>query len=174
MLEKKKLFIVISKPDITDDEINLVKPILRKIKKEKLESLYGIVWMPIAETKTLEFEKTLDFGSWVKSRGIQWYSTAQFVSEAPVIRFVKHEWQFKSDPIVVVLNMEKGIVENLNAFYTIRLWGLEAFPFDDEAENNMFEKMNWVQALFKDFTDPPKWVRKSKLFPYIEKYEKLL
>lgn len=92
--------------------------------------------MPIPEEKRQEYENAQkDFGGWVKStKKIQWYSTARFVSEAPVIHFLKEKWYFKSDPIVVVLNVAKGIVENLNAFYTIRLWGLDAFPYDEETE----------------------------------------
>ena len=86
-----------------------------------------------------------------------------------MIRFVKEKWHYKSDPIVVVLNMAKeiitltaedslGRVDNLTAYYTMRLWGLEAFPFDEATEDKLFREMNWAPALFKDIPDAPKFV----------------
>ncbi|PON53350.1 Sieve element occlusion, N-terminal [Trema orientale] len=161
--EKKRLLIILSRPEISEADIDIIRPIqIEKIKEEKLDKDYGIVWMPIAEEKRQEYENAQkDFGGWVKStKKIQWYSTARFVSEAPVIHFLKEKWYFKSDPIVVVLNVALGIVENLNAFYTIRLWRLDAFPYDEETEKNKFNEMTWVHTLFKDSTDfSPKWVR---------------
>jgi hypothetical protein len=56
-----------------------------------------------------------------------WY-TVQYFSPLAGIKFIKEEWHFENEPIVVVMNPQ-GDVFNENAFHMIREEGMSAFPF---------------------------------------------
>lgn len=153
MLKKKRVLLVISRPDVSDTDLNILRRIwCEKIKKENIEEQYAIVWVPIVD-ETQPEHKILkkDFESWLRFKEIHWYTVNKLVSNKAGLRFLREEWHFESSLVAVVLNVAEGKVENSNAIHTIRLWGSDAFPFDEVTERRIFSEMNWLYTFFKDF-----------------------
>ncbi|KAF4353561.1 hypothetical protein G4B88_003666 [Cannabis sativa] len=169
VLKKKKALLVIFRPDMLESDINILRRIYcEKIKKYNTEKEYAIVWVPIID-ETFSYEhRTIkyEYKSWLRSKEIQWYSVSKLVSHKAGLRFLREEWNFETNPVAVVLNVARGIVENKNAMHTIRLWGLDAFPFDHETERRIFSEMNWLYTFFADFPHQygklTNWVKKEK------------
>ncbi|KAM6566417.1 hypothetical protein CsatA_025545 [Cannabis sativa] len=169
VLKKKKALLVIFRPDMLESDINIFRRIYcEKIKKYNTEKEYAIVWVPIID-ETFSYEhRTIkyEYESWLRSKEIQWYSVSKLVSHKAGLRFLREEWNFETNPVAVVLNVARGIVENKNAMHTIRLWGLDAFPFDHETERRIFSEMNWLYTFFTDFPHQygklTNWVKKEK------------
>lgn len=154
VLRRKNVFLWISSLDITEEDIALLKPIYDKTKKERN---YTIVWVPIVEQWTDELRKKFD----VLRPKIPWYIVQQF-SPVVGIRFIKEEWEFKGRPQLVVLSPQ-GKVENTNAIHLIKSWGLEAFPFDLEAQKIITDKVNWIAPVVRNIHPTIEtWIKEEK------------
>ncbi|KAH7522193.1 hypothetical protein FEM48_Zijuj07G0112400 [Ziziphus jujuba var. spinosa] len=91
----------------------------------------------------------------VEKRDQMPWHVVQFVSPIAGIKFIKDEWKFNGQPMVVLMNSQ-GKVENPNAIHTIRLWGMQAFPFTEAAEKINKQKIkNWLSLVTKNNIDDP-------------------
>ncbi|KAF3456892.1 hypothetical protein FNV43_RR01546 [Rhamnella rubrinervis] len=154
VLRKSNVFLFITGLDITDDDISTLKPVYEGTKKHKD---YKIVWIPVVEKWTTELQKKFET---LRSK-MPWF-TVQTTLTTTSIKFIKEEWNFKSKPTVVSLNPQ-GQVENLNALHLIRLWGMEAFPYNKTAEETISKNRSWIGPVV-DNIDPviQTWMKEEK------------
>ena len=147
------MFLLITSLDITDAEISILRPIYEETKKN---NQYTIVWIPIVDQWTDELKAKFE----TLCSKMPWY-IVQYFSPISGIRFIKEEWQFKGKPIVVGLSPQ-GKVENPNALYLIKVWGVKAFPFDKTIEDIISKEKNWIGPVVNNI-DPiiQTWVRIS-------------
>ncbi|XP_048333944.2 LOW QUALITY PROTEIN: protein SIEVE ELEMENT OCCLUSION B [Ziziphus jujuba] len=154
ILRRKNVLLFISRLDISEEDINILKPIHEGIKNN---NLYNIVWIPIVEQWTEELKKKFEI---LRSK-MPWY-VVQYFSPIAGLRFIKQEWNFKGKPIVVVLNVH-GRPINLNALDAIRIYGMKAFPFDTITIDGITVHPNWIEPIVNNI-DPtiPIWIKEEK------------
>nr|XP_048319599.1 protein SIEVE ELEMENT OCCLUSION B-like [Ziziphus jujuba var. spinosa] len=140
VLSRKDVLLIISCLDISEVDIkNLIK-IYEGIKGYKH---YKMVWIPIVEERTLA---QLQLFMELRDQ-MPWY-VVQMFSTIAGIKFIKEEWHFNGNPIVVLLN-QQGEVKNPNALPLIRVLGMEAFPFIKMAEDAIPHLENWLHLVAK-------------------------
>lgn len=74
-----------------------------------------------------------------------WYVVQQF-SSISGINYVKEQWQFKNEPIILVLNPQ-GKVENRNALHMIMAWRRRAIPFTRSKEDELRKSDDWFGSV---------------------------
>jgi hypothetical protein len=82
---------------------------------------YKIVWIPIVEQWTNNSRRKFEM---LQSK-MPWY-IVQYFSAVAAIKFIKERYNNK--PIVWLMNPQ-GDVQNEDALYLIRRYGMSAFPF---------------------------------------------
>ncbi|XP_057948274.1 protein SIEVE ELEMENT OCCLUSION B-like [Malania oleifera] len=135
VLRRKNVLLFISTLDITDEEIQLLRPVHDELKKQ---SQYKIVWVPIVDQWTDELRMKFEM---VRGK-MPWYAVKHFSLVAGV-RYIKEEWHFKTKPIIVVVNPQ-GKVECSDATHMIRVWGMKAFPFTVAMEAILAGGRDWL------------------------------
>ncbi|XP_059445360.1 protein SIEVE ELEMENT OCCLUSION B-like [Corylus avellana] len=117
MLKEKNILLFISSLNISSDDISTLIPIYIGIRKK---DKFKIVWIPIVEQWTnylrMQFE--------MLRSDMPWY-IMQYFSPVAGIKFIKEEWHFDNEPIVVELNSQ-GDVKNKDALDLIREVGMDA------------------------------------------------
>ena len=158
--KKKVLFVVswLGRNEISDDDLIILKRIQEeKIRKDYIAGQqYAIVWVPIEDEywpagryKTGKGKE--EFESLLRLKNIQWYTVNNLVLPKVSLRFLKEVWQFETSPIAVVMDLNRERIEyTYDAFYTMRLLGIEAFPFDKEAKEKKFKELSWITTFFRD------------------------
>ena len=121
VLKNKNVLLFISSLNISSDDISILIPIYIGIRKE--EDKFKIVWIPIVEQWTDDMLKKFE----MLRSDMPWY-VVQYFSPVAGIKFIKEEWHFDNEPIVVVMNSQ-GDVKNEDALDSIRRSGMDAFPF---------------------------------------------
>ncbi|KAL5542119.1 hypothetical protein UlMin_009829 [Ulmus minor] len=156
VLRRKYVFTLISSLDISETDILLLKPVYELTKKD---TRYTIVWIPIVEQWTDELRKKFDI---LRSK-MPWYVVPTFTSQISAgIRFIRVDWQFKGKPMLVALNPQ-GRVENINAFFLLRSYGIHAFPFDRKTEIEISNKSKWIDSAVKDIHPSIQtWIKEEK------------
>jgi hypothetical protein len=122
VLKKKNVLLFISSLNISSDDISTLIPIYIGIRKKK--DKFKIVWIPIVEQWTDDLRMKFE----MLQSDMPWY-IVQYFSPVAGIKFIKEEWHFDNEPIVVVMNSQ-GDVKNKDALNSIRRFGMDAFPFD--------------------------------------------
>ncbi|KAJ7954789.1 Protein SIEVE ELEMENT OCCLUSION B [Quillaja saponaria] len=137
----KDALIFISTLDDIDDEILCLQAVYDDLKKTKNDNQYKILWVPIVdqwnETQRQKFENS-------RSK-MPWY-VVNYFSYKPGQKYIKDDWLFDRNPIVVVMN-PKGIVVNPDAMHLIRLWGRKGFPFDEKRASALIREGNWIEPV---------------------------
>ncbi|KAJ7979937.1 protein SIEVE ELEMENT OCCLUSION B-like [Quillaja saponaria] len=136
----KDVLIFISILDEIEDEILCLKEVDDYLKASKNDHQYKILWVPIVDQWD-EIQKRKFENLRLK---MPWY-VADYFSYKPGQRYINDDWQFKKDPIVVVMN-PRGKVVSIDAMPLIRVWGGKAFPFD-EAAHHRLNKGNWTEPI---------------------------
>ncbi|XP_060674312.1 protein SIEVE ELEMENT OCCLUSION B [Ziziphus jujuba] len=139
VLSKKDVLLLISSLDISNVDIKNLQKIYEGIKGYKH---YKMVWIPVMEQWTPE---RLDLFIQLRDQ-MPWYTVQMFSSPVAGIKFIKEEWHFNGQPVVVLLN-QQGEVENPNALPLIRLRGMDAFPFAKVAEDAIRNLDNWLHLV---------------------------
>ena len=121
MLKKKNVLLIISSLNIHKNLLSELMLIYDGIKEKGDE--YKIVWIPIVEQWTDDLREKFEM---LRSM-MPWY-IVQYSSPVAGIKFIKEEWHFNNEPIVVVMNPQ-GDVENEDALHLILQRGMSAFPF---------------------------------------------
>lgn len=129
--------------DITIEEISIFNPVYDHITKSKKP--HKIVWIPIVEEWNDQLKNKFES---LKAK-MPWYVLQHF---APIkgIKYIKEKWQFKKQPMVVVLSPQ-GKVQHTNAFHMIQVWGIKGFPFTQDIEVNIGKQIIWIDSLLVDF-----------------------
>lgn len=126
---------------------------------KNVEGSYEIVWVPISFSDTWTNAEKESFD--LLSNSLPWFSIWQPQSlDSAVVKFIKQEWKFKDEPIMVVLD-SKGMVTHSNALDMVLIWGARGYPFSVSKEIQLWEMENWTLQLMIDEIDPQlaKWVR---------------
>ncbi|XP_057425082.1 protein SIEVE ELEMENT OCCLUSION B-like [Lotus japonicus] len=154
-LKKKDVFLFFSTLDITIEEISIFNPVYDHITKSKKP--HKIVWIPIVEEWNDQLKNKFES---LKAK-MPWYVLQHF---APIkgIKYIKEKWQFKKQPMVVVLSPQ-GKVQHTNAFHMIQVWGIKGFPFTQDIEVNIGKQIIWIDSLLVDFgVEINTWVKEEK------------
>ncbi|KAF8030510.1 hypothetical protein BT93_E2829 [Corymbia citriodora subsp. variegata] len=164
---KKSVLLIISELKISMDDIETLRIIrddsnrFRTICKEddkksvsipiqaEKETLYELVWMPIVDGRTKDWEAQTSFKSLMPS---DYRVDPQKMNMwAPV--YIKEEWRFKGETMVVVLD-SFGRVENTDAMPMLRIWGANAFPYTgNESTHPWMNSWNWLQLVLRELVD---------------------
>ncbi|KAB1219109.1 putative chromatin-remodeling complex ATPase chain [Morella rubra] len=129
VIERKHLLLVFSGLDLSNQDNSILKSVSDEIREYKKE--YEIVWIPVPEVEPPFTNETETKFKKLQEK-MSWY-TLQQLSTVFGIDYIKKEWKFDTNPIVVVIN-PRGQVEHTNAFNMIKLWGVKAFPFTPTRE----------------------------------------
>ncbi|KAK6116562.1 hypothetical protein DH2020_049668 [Rehmannia glutinosa] len=160
-LKNKVVILLISKPELLPiDKIFFL--VHQTTDFTKTDENYAIIWVPISSSREWSRADKTSFDLF--SNSLPWFSVRKPWSlDSTVINYIKHEWNFKEDPIMVVLN-ENGKVTNSNAMDMVWIWGHKAFPFSSSREKEMWEEANWsVDLLINGInTLSTKWVEEGK------------
>ncbi|XWS22716.1 hypothetical protein CRYUN_Cryun29cG0060200 [Craigia yunnanensis] len=138
-LKSKVVLLLVSKPDLLPLEqlFFLVHQTYDHPHRKKVEGSYAIIWVPISvsETWTDGEEKWFNF----LSNSMPCYAVRQPWSlNSAVINFMKQEWKYGDEAIMVVLDSE-GTITNLNALDMVFIWGSESYPFSLSRENELWD-----------------------------------
>ncbi|KAJ0074735.1 hypothetical protein Patl1_33304 [Pistacia atlantica] len=72
-----------------------------------------------------------------------WYSVYDPSIIGPaVIMYIEQVWQFKKEPILVVLDPQGNVV-NSDAHHMLWIWGSLAFPFTSAREEELWLQETW-------------------------------
>ncbi|KAJ6719675.1 PROTEIN SIEVE ELEMENT OCCLUSION B-LIKE [Salix purpurea] len=117
---------------------------------KKLEGSYEIVWISVSDTWADSERDMFDF----LSNSLPWYSVRRpWVLYSAVVNYIKQEWGYKNDPLIVVLDSQ-GMVTNSNAMDMVFIWGARAYPFSSSKEEQLWDEENWTLKLLLDEIDP--------------------
>lgn len=152
-MKTKKVLLFFSGLDV--DNITEYVSILNRIyEKVTSNNEYKIVWIPIVEQWTIEMQKKFEL---LRSK-MSWFVVQNF-SSISAIKYVKEQWNYKNEPIIVALNSQ-GTVEHYNAVHMIKIWGPNAFPFTHRRDEELRKREDWFGSLMIEFsTDISTWVK---------------
>lgn len=160
LFRKKSVLLIISDQNISKDDIETLKiihddatkrfrispeddpkAVSIQIQTEK-ETLYELVWIPIVDARPENLEPLPKFMPWAyrvdPQKMNEWTAT-----------YIKEEWRFKRETMVVVLD-SLGLVVNTDAMPMLRIWGTHAFPYTgNESTHPWRGPCNWVQLVLK-------------------------
>lgn len=125
---------------------------------DKIEGSYAIIWVPISfyEAWIDTEQKWFDF----ISNSMPCYLVRQPWSlNSAVVNFMKQEWNYGGEAIMVVLDSE-GMITNLNALDMVFIWGSKAYPFSLSRENELWDGEKWKMQLITNEIHPilTQWV----------------
>ncbi|GFY88201.1 hypothetical protein Acr_06g0001410 [Actinidia rufa] len=160
-LKNNVVILLITRAELLPIEVLLLL-VQQIFDRAKLDRSYEIVWVPIAssDTWTCAEEESFDF----LSNSLPWFSIRQpWLLSSIVVKFIKQEWNFNEDPLMVVLD-KQGMVTNSNAVDMTLIWGARAYPFSTSRENELWEEQPWNLQLLIDEIDPKvaKWVEEDQ------------
>ncbi|KAE8688343.1 putative Sieve element occlusion e [Hibiscus syriacus] len=146
-LESKVALLLISKPDLLPLEqlFFLVNQTYDHPHREKVEGSYAIIWVPISSSEvwTNAEEKRFNF----LSNSVPFYLVRKPWSlNSAVINFMKQEWNYRGEAIMVVLD-SKGTITSSNALDMVFVWGPRAYPFSLSRENELWGQQWTMQFI---------------------------
>ncbi|KAJ8758925.1 hypothetical protein K2173_002704 [Erythroxylum novogranatense] len=164
-LKDKIVILMVSKPELFPLEglFQLVHQAYEQFSEMTSEESYKIVWIPISscDVWTNAEEKKFNF----VSNCVPWFSVRRpWALNPAVINFIKQVWNYKDDPLMVVLD-PRGMVTNPNAFDMVLTWGAgSAYPFSSAKEKQLWEEEKWTIQLLVDSIDPllTLWVKQGR------------
>ncbi|KAK8627460.1 hypothetical protein V6N13_135071 [Hibiscus sabdariffa] len=153
-LKNKVVLLLISKPDLLPLEqlFFLVNQTYEHPQREKVEGSYAIIWVPISFSKvwTDAEEKWFNF----LSNTMPFYSVRRPWSlNSAVINFMKQEWNYRGEAIMVVLDSE-GTITSTNALDMVFIWGPRVYPFSLSRENELWDGEQWTMQLITNEIHP--------------------
>ncbi|KAK6242187.1 hypothetical protein SCA6_007576 [Theobroma cacao] len=162
-LKSKVVLLLVSKPDLLPlEQLFFLVHQTYDHPHKKVEGSYEMIWVPIScsETWTDTEEKWFNF----LSNSIPCYSVRQPWSlNSAVINFMKQEWNYGDEAIMVVLDSE-GMTTNLDALDMVFIWGSEAYPFSLSRENELWKGEHWTMQLITNEIHPilTQWVEEGR------------
>ncbi|XP_048318171.1 protein SIEVE ELEMENT OCCLUSION C isoform X2 [Ziziphus jujuba] len=164
-LRSKVVILLISKPDLhhhIEESLFLVQQTQDHPYNKTIQESYKIVWIPIPASNLWTDAELRSFQ--VLSHSLPWFSIRppQSLSSA-VVKFVKLNWNYKDDPIMVVLD-PNGTVTNYNAIDMVYIWGARAYPFSSSREIDLWQEEKWTMQFLVDEIDTllTTWVEQGR------------
>lgn len=146
-LENKVVVLLISKPEPLhlEELLLLVQQTSDHPLNEKLRDNYKIIWLPLPSSDSWTEAEETSFN--FLSESLPWYAIRKprLLSSA-VVKFIKQEWNFKEEPLMVVLD-SNGKVTNTNALDMVLIWGPQAYPFLASKEAELWKDENLTMKL---------------------------
>ncbi|KAK9191781.1 hypothetical protein WN943_020396 [Citrus x changshan-huyou] len=163
-LKDKVVILLVSKPELLPLEklFLLVHQTYDHPHNKNLEGSYKIVWVPISSSETWTDVEERNFELF--SCSLPWYSVRQpQLLNSAVVNLIKQEWNFKEEPIMVVLDSQ-GMVTNSNALDMVLIWGARGYPFSVTREIELWQEEDWTLPLMIDEIHPllNKWVEEGR------------
>ncbi|KAL3501103.1 hypothetical protein ACH5RR_035552 [Cinchona calisaya] len=153
-LKNKVVIFLVSKPELLPIEkiFLLVQQTYDHPHQEKIGGSYVIIWVPISSSHAWSRTDYISFH--FLSNSLPFWSLKQpwFLNSA-VVNFIKQEWNFKEEAMMVVLDTN-GMITNSNAIDMIWIWGAKAFPFSILREKELWELESWTLKLIINGIDP--------------------
>ncbi|KAK9203762.1 hypothetical protein WN943_014018 [Citrus x changshan-huyou] len=160
VLKKKHVLLLISRPDdISQEEILFLSNMYKDLKESKE---CRIVWLPIVDG-SIDRQQALDKFKNLQNR-MPWYSIQDPAMIQPaVIKYVKEEWKYSKKAIIVSVDPQ-GRILNQNAFHTLWIWGISAFPFTAETEEALWKEKPWTLELLVGDIDATilEWMKEER------------
>lgn len=153
-LKNKTVILMVSKPDSLPIEelLFLVQLTQDHLQHGDSERTYEIVWVPIPSSDSWSGAEERSFD--ILSSLLPWYSVRQpWLLCSAVVTFIKQKWNFKDEPIMVVLDSQ-GHVTNSNAIDMLLIWGERAYPFSASVEKELWREEKWSLHHMIDGIDP--------------------
>ncbi|XP_058728361.1 protein SIEVE ELEMENT OCCLUSION B-like [Vicia villosa] len=167
VFRKKNVLVFISGLDSIRDEIRLLQSIYtglqedpRELKGCKKED-FKILWIPVVDEWTLLHKAEFDN----LKLDMPWY-VAEYFYPLAGIRLIREDLNYKNKPILPVLNSQGRIV-NYNAMHMIFVWGIDAFPFRPDDDEDLTQKWNWFWAEMKKVYPKLQEIIKGDTFIFI-------
>lgn len=163
-LKNKVVILLVSKPELLPIEkiFLLVQQTYDHPYQEKIGGNYVILWVPLSSAHAWSQADDVSFHFLSNSLPFWSLKKPQFLNSA-VVNFIKQEWNFKEEAMMVVLDTN-GMITNSNAFDMIWIWGAKAFPFSILREKELWEGEHWTLQLIINGIDPllTKWIDEGK------------
>lgn len=115
VLKHKYVLLFISGPDISDNDIWTLKQLHREIGNRG-----KIVWVPIVGQTSIDVERMFR----IRGSEVPLYIVQKFIP-IPGIKFIKEEWYFRNEPIVVVINPKVRVEQRISLQ---QIKGIESLP----------------------------------------------
>ncbi|KAK6922311.1 Sieve element occlusion, N-terminal [Dillenia turbinata] len=152
-LKNKVVMVVVSKPDILPlERLFFLVQRTGDLPSNKEERKYQILWIPVSTSETWNDadERSFEY----LSNSLPWYSILQPWSlNSEIVNYIKQEWNFKDEPIMVVLDPQ-GKITNLNAMDMVLTWGAaRAYPLSTSREKQLWEEEKWTIRFMVDEID---------------------
>ncbi|XWS65138.1 hypothetical protein CRYUN_Cryun05aG0065400 [Craigia yunnanensis] len=157
-LRNRQELFLISDLDISIEEIKILNWLY-----QKNDQKYEIVWLPIVDLSTYDTKRFEDLKQLMK-----WTVVEPSRIEPEVIAYIKKDWHFIKKSIAVSVN-PGGEVICQNALPMLWTWGNSAFPFSDETDQDLWNKIDeqngWRLDLLLDeliVPDRQSWIETRK------------
>ncbi|KAJ0007019.1 hypothetical protein Pint_28828 [Pistacia integerrima] len=144
VLKSMTVLLLISEVEMSDEELFMLKEMYIESHQDpkRLDSQYEVLWIPVVDRSTPWTQEKLDQFENQQAK-MPWYSPYQHsMIELAVIMYIEQEWQFKKEPILVVLDPQGKVVNN-NALHMVWIWGSLAFPFTSAKEAELWSQETW-------------------------------
>ncbi|KAJ0075540.1 hypothetical protein Patl1_33430 [Pistacia atlantica] len=157
VLKNKTLLFFISDVDFDDEELLFM---LKKMYEESHQ--FELVWIPIVDwsTPTTVAEENQFL---IYQCTMPWYSPSKLSQiDLAVIMYIEQVWNFKKEPILVVLDPQGKLINN-NALHMLWIWGSLAFPFTSTRKAELWTlEISRIQLL-ADSIDAtiPFWIKEE-------------
>lgn len=148
------LILFIAKPDLlaTDELLLLYHQMYNHPHKSNMEGSYEIIYIPIPSPSGWSDSEERNYN--FVSNLLPWCSIRKPRSlSSTVVKFIKQEWDFRDDPIGVVIDT-RGLVTNLNAMDMMKIWGSGAYPFSASREEELWDDEKSTFLLMFNTIDP--------------------
>lgn len=129
VLSGKHVLLFITDLKIPTEELSILKEMFNESRKQPLrpERQYEVVWLHVKDDSIKwDVEEEDNFKGLRKK--MPWYSLSHSELDPGVIRFIKKEWKFNNNPLLVLLDPH-GEVVNPTEFIWCRFGESMAFPF---------------------------------------------
>ncbi|KAJ8758876.1 hypothetical protein K2173_002655 [Erythroxylum novogranatense] len=151
VLRRKNVLLLISDLDLRSHLLSKLVQIYSEAKQHpgRPESQYELVWFPIVDRSTPFDDTKLKQFEDLKLE-MPWYSVHHpSLLDPAVIRYIKEDWNFNKEPLLVVLDTQ-GRVVNRNAIHMIWIWESVAYPFTHEKEEALWRDETWRTEFLLD------------------------
>ncbi|KAJ0075848.1 hypothetical protein Patl1_33315 [Pistacia atlantica] len=149
-LKNKIVLLLISDMYITDEQLFILKKMYITNDPTRVGNQCEMVWIPVVDRSTPWTHAKQDQFETRELR-MPWYSVYHpLMIDIAVIMYIQEVWQFKKNPIIVVLHPQ-GKVVNSNALPMIQIWGGPAFPFTSSKEAELWAHETWTFEFLAGF-----------------------
>ncbi|XP_050374361.1 protein SIEVE ELEMENT OCCLUSION C [Argentina anserina] len=163
-LKGKIVILLFSRPEFLsiDETLLLVQQTHDHPHYKNVEGSYKIVWIPIP-VSTQWTAADANFFNFLSSI-FPWYSIRKpWLLSSAVVTFIKEAWNYKNEPIMVVLDSQGNVINN-NALDMLTIWGVIAYPFSASRAKELWQEQNWTLQFMVDAIDHrlTKWVEEER------------